>query len=170
MVDTKTAERRDLDYQSLDEVIADLGRIEASMEAGTLTSTGNWTPGENMEHTGKFLSFAIDGFPSLAPLPVRLMMILFIKKKAITPGKPIPAGFQLPKAAGYMLPTPGISAREGYDLLRQQVGRLEAGERMTHPSAIFGKLTHEQWLIIQLKHMSLHLSFLHPGGAVQESV
>lgn len=162
-VDTKQAQRRSLSLKSFDDLAAELDAIEASLSAGTLTTTGNWTPGENLEHLAKFMRFAIDGFPNSAPAPVRWLMILFFKKKAVTPGEPIPAGFKLPKAAAALFPVSGTPDREGLELLRAQVERIRSGERFTQPSPIFGKLTHEQWVTIQLKHCDLHLSFLQPG-------
>jgi hypothetical protein len=134
------------------------------MDAGTLAHTGNWTPGQIFEHTGKFLGFAMDGFPTSAPEPVRWISILMFKKKAVGTEDPIPAGFKLPKAASVMLPRDDVTDREGLEMLRANVDRVLGGEQMTHPSPIFGKLTHEEWLTIQRKHVALHLSFLHPDG------
>lgn len=163
-VNTKTAPRRNLRYASFEEIAADLDRLEAALDAGTLTHTGNWTPGQVFEHTGKFLGFALDGFTTSAPAPVRWISILLFKKKATQTDDPIPAGFKLPKAASVMLPRDDVGDREGLDLLRTNVDRVRSGEKMIHPSPIFGKLTHEEWLIIQRKHVALHLSFLHPDG------
>ncbi len=164
-VDTKTAPRRELKYASFEEIAADLDRLEAALDAGTLGHTGNWTPGQVFEHTGKFLGFALDGFTSKAPAPVRWITILMYKKKATQTDDPIPAGFKLPKAASVMLPRDDVTDREGLELLRTNVNRVLGGEKMSHPSPIFGKLTHEEWLTIQRKHVALHLSFLHPDGA-----
>lgn len=163
-VDTKTAQRRPLKFDSFEEIAADLDKIEAAMDAGTLTTSGNWTAGQNFEHMAKFLGFALDGFPSMAPLPVRWMAQLMFKNKAIRTDEPIPAGFKLPKGASYLLPSEDIGDREGLAMLRTNVQRVIDAEKMTHPSPIFGKLTHEDWLRIQRKHMALHLSFLHPEG------
>lgn len=163
-VDTKTASRRSLKFDSFEEIVADLDKIESAMDAGTLATSGNWTAGQNFEHTGKFLGYALDGFPSMAPLPVRWMAQLMFKNKAIRTDEPIPAGFKLPKAASYLVPSDDVGDREGLALLRTNVQRVIGGEKMNHPSPIFGKLTHENWVRIQCKHMALHLSFLHPEG------
>ncbi len=161
-VDTKTAPRRTLRYSSFDEVSADLDRLEAALDAGTLAARGNWTPGQNFEHVGKFLGFSLDGFPSKAPAPVRWIAQMMYKKKATRTDEPIPAGFKLPKAASALLPREDVSDRDGLGLLRANIARVVGGEKLTQPSPIFGTLTHEEWVTIQLKHMALHLSFLHP--------
>ena len=163
-VDTKAVQRRDLRFGDFEQVNADLDRLEAALDAGTLTHTGNWTPGENFDHLAKFLRFALDGFSSKAPAPVRWIARMMFKKKATSSEEPIPAGFKLPKQASVLLPEPGVEDREGLQRLRTQVARILSGEQMTHPSPLFGSLTHEEWLTLQRKHMALHLSFLHPGA------
>ena len=42
--------------------------------------------------------------------------------------------------------------------------RLQA-EAPTAPNVIFGQLTHEEWIAINLRHAELHLGFLIPENA-----
>ncbi|MEQ8843520.1 MAG: DUF1569 domain-containing protein [Phycisphaerales bacterium] len=163
-VDTKTAERRDLQFKDFTDVEADLDLLEQAMQAGTLTSTGNWSPGENFDHLAKFLEFAYDGFPSKAPPPVRWIARMMFKNKATHTEEPFPAGFKLPKQASALLPREGVTDQEGLAYLRSQVSRVLQGEQMTQPSPLLGQLTPEEWVTLQRKHMALHLSFLHPGS------
>jgi len=58
---------------------------------------------------------------------------------------------------------PDVPFDEAVAEMRALVGRLRAGERFTHPSPLFGRFSHEQWLALQLGHCTLHFSFLHPG-------
>jgi len=160
-VNTKKAERRAVGYPTLADVSADLDAIQSAHDAGTLRSSGNWTPGEIFDHTAIFMRCALDGFPSKAPAPIRWIAKLLWKKKAIAGGVP-PAGFKLPKGAAYLLPREGVSFEDGMSALREQLARVEGGERFSHPSALFGELTHDQWMLLQLGHFTLHLSFLHP--------
>lgn len=163
-VDTKTATRRDLRFASFDEVAADLDRLEAAMNAGTLTATGNWTPGQVFDHLAKFLQFAYDGFPSKAPPPVRWIARMMFKTKAANSEDPIPSGFKLPKQASALLPREDIRDQQGLEYLRSQVARVQSGEKMSQPSPLLGRLTPEEWVTLQRKHMALHLSFLEPGA------
>ena len=163
-VDTKAASRRSLRFQSLQEVLGDLQAIEASIDAGTLEHTGNWQPGEIFDHLRKFLQGAIDGFPDKAPAPIRWIARMMLKKRATESDEPFPAGFKLPKQASALLPEPDIDARRALGELRTQIERVVAGEKMNQPSPLIGSLQHEEWMVMQLKHFSLHLSFLHPGG------
>lgn len=161
-IDTKTASRRDLSFSSFEEVAAELDTIEGWIGSGSVGVTANWSAGGNMDHCATFLKCTIDGFPSKAPAPIRWLMSLMYKKRALS-GEPLPAGFKLPKQASFMLPEDGISDAEGLGRLRTQVNRVLAGERMTHPSPLFGQLSHEEWTIIQLKHFALHLGFITGG-------
>ncbi len=167
-VDTKSANRRSLRFESLDEVVADIDAIEASIKAGTLSSSGNWSAGEVCDHLRKFFEFAIDGFPSKAPAPMRWIARLILKKRATSSDEPFPAGFKLPKSASALFPTPGLDDATSINALRTQIGRVQSGAEFTQPSPLLGPLTHDEWMVMQLKHFSLHLSFLHPGGASED--
>jgi len=159
---TKTAPRRALTLRSLDDLAAELDRIDAAIRDDAIGHTGNWTPGQIMDHCAKFVRCAIDGFEARAPWFVRAPARLLFKRTAVGP-KPIGPGFQLPRSASSMLPTEGISDAEGCDRLRTQVERLRAGEKMTHPSPLLGPLAHDEWLSLQLKHCDLHLGFISLG-------
>ncbi len=161
-VNTKQAPRRTLKLGSLGDISADLDTIQAAHDAGTLSHTGNWTPGQIFEHVATLMECAIDGFPSKPPPPVRWMITLLFKKKALS-GEASPAGFKLPKKAEFLLPGDSTSFDEGMARLRTVLGRIESGERFTHDSPVFGKLTHEQWITLQSGHAILHLSFLALG-------
>lgn len=162
-IDTKAVPRRSLRIGSLDEALGELSTIEGAIDAGTIGHTGNWTPGEIMDHCAIFIRCTIDGFDGSAPAPVRWIARAMLKKSAVNPEKPFPAGYKLPKQAASMLPEPGVDDREGLRRLREQIGRLQAGERMTQPSPLMGPLTHDEWMVMQLKHLDLHLSFIVVG-------
>jgi hypothetical protein len=83
-----------------------------------------------------------------------------IKRLALKGGA-APAGYKMPEGATYLRPRDDVSFEEGKGALRSLLARIEAGSRFTHPSPLFGPLTHEEWTIAQLGHCSLHLSFLH---------
>lgn len=163
-INTKQADRRDLSFATLDQLSAELDRIEAAQSTGTLRHTGNWTPGQVLRHCAVFMRCAMDGFPpGKPPAPVKWMAILLFKKKAAAGQKP-PPGFKLPKQASYLLPG-DVSFEEGLSEMRTMLARLRAGETFSHPSPLFGKFTHDEWTRLHLGHCALHLSFLHPDGA-----
>lgn len=162
-VDTRKAERRPLGFSSLADLEADLDFLERAHAEGRLRHSGNWTPGQVFQHCAIFMRCALDGFADRPPLLVCLIARLLFKRRAIS-GAPAIAGFRLPKKASFLLPDDDVSTARGLDDLRGVIGRVNAGERFTVPSPIFGRLTHEQWLRLQLGHCALHLGFLHRDG------
>lgn len=162
----KAAPRRAVRYASLDELSRDLDAIEAGHRAGTLVTSGNWTPGENLHHCAKTWLLPIDGFPPDAkpPAMVKFVVKTFFKKMAVS-GKPAPIGIKFPKGLEEAFgPKIGASYDEGMNAMREAVARTRSGERFTHASPLFGTLTHDEWLRLLLGHSSMHLSFLHPQG------
>lgn len=160
-VDTKMVERRDVAFRCFGSIREDLDRIQSAQDAGTLRTTGNWSAGQVLWHCGKFMQCALDGFPNTAPAPVRWMASLMFKKKAVKEGEPFPAGFKLPKQASFLIPDASTTYEEGMRYLREQVSRVEGGEKFTAMSPLLGTLTHDEWEILQRKHCMLHLSFVH---------
>lgn len=162
-VNTKEASRRALRFSSIEDLAADLDNIEAAAKANTLTVTGNWTAGQILEHCNILFKGAIDGFPGQAPLFVRVIVKLFFKKKALS-GEPLKPGIKLGKGTEWLLPNSDVGVDQGIAMLRASVDRvLNGGERFTHASPAFGELTHEEWVILNLGHCSMHMSFIEPG-------
>lgn len=160
-VDTKSAPRRDLRFGSIEDIIADLDAIEAAHAAGTLTTTGNWSPGQIFTHLAVVVDGALDGSKWVAPMPMRVVASLLFKKKALASDDKMPAGFKLPKSAGHLIPDTSATFEDGMQLLRKGLERVTTGgERFTQPNPVFGKLSHDEWCTIQCKHCGLHLSFL----------
>ena len=164
MIDTKNAPRRQLDFRTLADISAELDRLEAAHREHGLKQTGNWTPGQNLDHLARFMQRTFDGFESLAPAPFRAVMRLVFFKAFTAPGKPIPAGYKLPKQAAPLLPPPEVSTEQGLSNLRAQIARAARGERMTQKSPLIGPLTHEQWETVHAKHAALHLGFIAPAS------
>ncbi len=81
--------RRKLDYKSLDEILADAGRLSS----GPVKLLGNWSPGQIFRHLATAFNGSIDGFTMTFPWYFRLMAKLF-KNKLLN--GPMPAGFKLP--------------------------------------------------------------------------
>lgn len=161
-VDTKRAPHRSLAFATLDDLEAELQRLDAAHADGALETTGNWSPGQLYEHLGSFWKMAFDGFGFKAPLVLRLMVRPF-KSKLIT-GQP-PRGFKLRGEIKVIEPGDATSYDEGRALLQRQIERVRAGEKMTHPSPLFGALTHDQWLALHLNHCAMHLGFTRYPGA-----
>lgn len=163
VVDTRTAPRRALSFETLAALSSELDRLEAAHRAGTLRSTGNWTPGEILDHLARAIRPSFDGFDFAVALPIRLLGSLVMKRRFL--GRGFPRGFRMsPKMSAAFGPRPGVSFEHGLGALREQLRRIERGERMSHPSPGLGSLTHEEWVRLHLRHAELHLAYLNPGG------
>jgi hypothetical protein len=155
-IDTsKVKNLRQLRFNSLDEIAAEVERLAACKELRTL---GKWSSGQVLQHLAATMDNSIDGFPNFVPAPVKLLLRLFMKRRFLT--KPMPPGFKLPSKAEKMLPgeTSWDTALANF---RRAMERLKTEtRRSSHPA--FGPVTADEWEKIHCRHSELHLSFLVP--------
>ena len=166
-VNTKTARTRALRYADLDAFAADVEAVRASHEAGTLEHTGNWNAGQCFWHLATFMRMSMDGFPDQKPPFLLRFLGRAVFKKIALSGKPAKPGLKLPTSVSWLDPVASgaTTFEEGYGPIKQVIDRYHAGERFTHPSPIFGELTHEEWCVLHRGHNAMHMSFQHPGEA-----
>ena len=148
--------RRDVSFQTLDDIVADAEKLVASPKTRTI---GNWPLVKLIKHLSQTIHNSIDGFQSQAPLWIRLIVPLFkghmLKSPKMSPG------INLPKAAvASAFPDAG-SLQEALDDLRRAVARTKT-ERMEAMHPAFGKMTHDEWNTLHLRHSEMHLSFALP--------
>jgi len=161
VVDTaKVQDRRKLRYQSIDELLADIDRIEAADKAGTLRCTGNWTAGQAMGHLAAWINFSYEGYPMKTPWIIGVILRVFLKKKYLHNG--MPAGVRIPGASEGTYATQAMSTEEGAQKLRQALQRLKKGELSKFDSPAWGPMPLDERIALNLRHAELHLSFLHP--------
>ena len=89
---------------------------------------------------------------------------MFRPRPAASPWEP-PRGIKLKGDVRVILPSDTMDFDTGLAALRREIGRIRAGERFTHPSPLFGKLTHDQWVGLHCNHAAMHLGFLTYPGA-----
>lgn len=159
---TRSAARRTLRFETFNDIRRDLDAIEAAHRAGRLTTTGNWTPGQNLGHLAAFINYAYDGYPAQLGHPpwlVRFVVGLF--KKKFIHGKHSP-GVKIPRVPGGTVGVENLTTEEGLARLRTALTRME---QITppKPNPLFGPLTHTEWMALQCRHCELHLGFLQPS-------
>jgi len=158
-VDTKTVQgRRVLHFTSLDEIVADAEKLAASPDTKML---GNWPLDQLFTHLAMAINGSIDGMPHQAPWFVRLAAPLLkgrVLKRGMTPG------FKLPKQVEPRFYPTAASRQAALETLQRAVARSQT-ERMTADHPAFGKMTHEEWAKLHMRHAELHLSFATPGSA-----
>jgi hypothetical protein len=154
----KVANRRQLRFNSLDDIAAEVERLAACTEVRAL---GNWSSGQVLQHLASTMDNSIDGFPNFVPAPIKLMLRLFMKRRFLT--KPMPPGFKLPAKAEKMLPGP-TDWETALTNFRRAIERVKTEtNRSSHPA--FGPMTADEWNQIHCRHSELHLSFLVPAEA-----
>ncbi|MEZ5939907.1 MAG: DUF1569 domain-containing protein [Planctomycetaceae bacterium] len=151
---TKVTGRRELRYETFDELLAD-----AEQQAGAETvALGNWSKGQIFRHLAMAIDTMIDGPPFKLWAPVRWLLAFFLKKRMMA--RTLDPGFKLPKSASAFLP-PETSPQEGLELLRKAIQRIKAtDDRAMHGG--LGYLTKEEWDAFQLRHCEMHMSFIVP--------
>lgn len=159
MQNTRTAKRRSLRFNSLDDLLAEMGRLIQAESEGHLTYSGNWTLGQIFGHLAAWMSYPYDGFPmGKAPWFVRLI-VGPQKQRFLTRG--LPAGVRMPGVREGTYGVESLSTAEGAARLREAVERLLTGRPPVHPSPVFGPMSHDETLQANLRHAELHLSFVH---------
>ncbi len=156
LIDTaKVVGRRKVWYNSVGEMEADVAKLVEAERAGKLQRLGNWTLGTALNHLGTWTSFAHEGNPLKPPFFVR-WIVGMRKKKYFTQG--LPAGVHIPKVEGGTLASQPTDLETGLAKFNSAWGRLKRGEP-TKPNVIFGPLSQEEWVTLNLRHAELHLSF-----------
>jgi hypothetical protein len=157
MIDTSTiSNRRELHFSSIDDALAEIDRIAAAEREGKLHCVGNWTIGQVFNHLGTWAEFAYKPNPLKPPLPIKL--ILRLMKKRFISG-PMKVGARIPGVKDGTLGAEACPFEDGYARVRSAFSRLKS-EAPTQPNVIFGRLSHEEWIQMHLRHAELHLSFL----------
>jgi hypothetical protein len=107
------------------------------------------------------MEFSFDGFPFRYAWPLRWGVRLlgavawrWLLSVAFRPG------FRNPPAAVALEPDASVPLQEAVRYVREQLGRINSGERMTAASPAEAPLSHEQWIEVHLRHAELHLGFL----------
>ena len=149
-------EKRRLRFTTLDDIRTDLHQL---IQRG-YEQTGHWSLGQTCEHLCKFINFSLDGFPFELPRMIRPVVgVLISKKKIIEKG--FPQGIKLSGKSAVLLPRDQADDKQMLNDLLAALTRLEQ-EQATQPSPMLGKLSHEEWLLLHLRHAELHLGMLIP--------
>ena len=154
----KVSGRRILRFESIDEVMAEADRLADADRAGRLGHLGNWTLGQTLGHLAAWAEYAYTGAPLKVPFFVR--WVLRLRKRKFLYG-PMGSGVRIPGVEGGTLATDPVPLEEGRGRFRRAMERLKT-EAPTASSPVFGRLTNEESIALNLRHAELHLGFLVP--------
>jgi len=160
-VNVKKADRRQLRFASLDDILADAEAVTAG-GAVTPAVTGNWTAAQNIHHVAFTVRISSRGADFRIPLPIRMvgraLKFVGVHTRPIKPGVNPPA-----KIAAAFAPPPDISIADAWQKLRDEITYAKE-HGMTHPSPLFGKLSHDDWIKAHCRHAELHFGFIRPAA------
>jgi len=152
--------RRRLRFASIDDALVEANRLVAAEREDRLDCVGNWKLGQALGHLATWANFSFDGYPAevRAPLPVRLILRML---RGTILNKGMMTGVRVGKLPGG---TVGLDQMEAEEGLRRFCAAFERLRTLppTIPNPVFGHLTHEQWIQLNLRHAELHLGFQCP--------
>lgn len=159
-VDTKhVSSRRKLHFASIQDALRDAQLLADAEGKGTLKPLGNWTLGQTFGHLAGWINDAFDGFPPDLNPPWFIRLILKPMKSKYLKG--MPAGVRIPRQKDGTKHVEVIPTAQGLARLNAAWQRL-GNAAPTHPSPVFGPMTHEEWLALNLRHAELHQGFFLP--------
>lgn len=153
-----TAERRELTFQNLDEVVAEAERLAA----GEVRTTGNHSFGQILNHLAVSHDVST-GRVTAPPPPLFMRLMMPLMKRMVINSKPLKPGIKLPaKGEAFFWPDRDIDVASGLNYLRESAEYYKSnGPVEKHP--FFGKLTRAEADQLNCRHAALHLSFVHPA-------
>ena len=154
-------QRRDLRFAKLSEVQEDL----KNLASGTYTKTAKWDLSQVSEHLADWMTFPIDGFPKS---PWILGILIGVMR--VTQGKSLYKKFvrdqRMPTGQPTITTTvypASDNSSKSVERLMKAIDRLSAHRGPIHPSPLFGQLSYDELVALQLAHCAHHLSFLVPS-------
>jgi hypothetical protein len=149
-------ERRKLHFDQIDEALADVRQLADAQRQGKLRCLGNWTAGQNLNHLASWIDFSFDGVPFKVPFIAKLFMRP-MKNRMLY--KPMHAGSRIPKLPNGTVGQDPIPFDEAEAKFKKNLTRIK-NECPKLPNALFGPMTHDEWINLHLRHAELHLSFM----------
>ncbi len=155
-------EHRKLNFETLD----DVERECRSLLDHGYRPLGKWNLAQTCLHLSDWLRFPMDGYP-LAPLPVRLLMGTMratIGRRQLK--KILANGFKpnLPTMPATVYATETSDDAQAVQTFAETIDRFKCHNGAFHPSPLFGHMTPQEVLKLQLRHCEHHLGYLIPDA------
>jgi hypothetical protein len=158
MINTKKVrDRRKLRFESVNDALRNASALAAADARGSLRALGNWTPGQTLGHLAFWASAPFDGYPDMPRPPIFVRALLpLLKKRFLNNG--MPAGVYLSGVPGGTFGIDVMPIDEGLAKMQFAFERL-GKQAPTIPNKMFGRMSHDDWIRLNLRHAELHLSF-----------
>jgi hypothetical protein len=152
-------ERRELKFDSLSEVAAEVERLASCDKVST---TGNHSFAKILNHLALSQDVS-SGRSAPPPAPFYMKLMMPLMRWMVINDKPVKPGVKLPAAAeSFFWPEGEIEISEALQSFSDSMAHYQSkGPIEKHP--FFGRLTREESDQLNCRHAALHLSFVHPG-------
>jgi Protein of unknown function (DUF1569) len=154
VADTPTRHRRQIDFHTWPELLADVERLHQSH----YDRLGNWDLSQTLDHLGEGLRTALRGNEHQGPWVVRRVIGPLLLKRMVRQRR-MKAGIKVPT---WWLPGPSHDESAAVNQFRSEVAAFQQLSTQPFPHPFFGPLTKNQWEDLVLIHAAHHLSFLIP--------
>jgi hypothetical protein len=151
-------EFRKLRFESLDDCSAEVRRVLAANDKGSLVTCGQWTPGENMCHIASWIEYGFTGYP-IGPPPFFIRWMMRFALRSILKGK-MPRGARIPGVEGGTTGMDEMPTAAAGERLLAAMKRLQDREEAKYDSPAFGPMSYDDRIRLNLRHAELHLGFL----------
>ena len=152
---TNVSQRRESVYGTLQDFLDDVRQL-AEIE---VTTVGNWSFAQILEHLARAIDSSIDGFSFRSHWLVRTLAAAFLKNRLLT--TKMKPGVNLPRRASSYLPEPEVELHDAREHLEAAAQRLlTTAPTARHP--YLGRMSDREWLALHLRHAELHMSFVLP--------
>ena len=156
--DDRVSNFRRLRFDNIADLFEELERIESAHKNGSLTTTGNWTPGQIFSHLAAWIEYGYDGFPLEAPPFFVRWMLKFMLKGMLSKGEMKP-GMKIPGVEAGTIGQEEMETVAAIERFRAAVLRMQS-EPAIHHSPAFGKVSDDVRIKMSLIHAQLHIGFL----------
>ncbi|MFY8202566.1 MAG: DUF1569 domain-containing protein [Pirellula staleyi] len=154
-------QRRELRFSTLSEVQADLKKLAST----SYISVAKWDLSQVAEHLADWMTFPIEGYPKnpwIVSILIRVMRVTqgkslytkFVRNQRMATGQPTIPATVYPENA---------SSEKSVERLLTALDRLSEFRGALQPSPLFGELSYDEVVALQLAHCAHHLSFLVPN-------
>ncbi len=133
----KSKEYRELRFETIDQLLAEIDHILKAHHAGKLHQFGNWSPGQIMSHLAAWIEYGYVGYPVATPPWIMRLLLRMMAKRYITKG--MPRGIRIPGIKDGTVGQEDAPIEEAAERLRKALAKLRNGEKCTFDSPAFGR-------------------------------
>lgn len=149
---------RKLRFESVEDCVAEVRRIVSASEVGHLVSSGRWTPGQNLAHVAAWIEYGYQGYP-IDPPPFFIRWFLRLRLRSLLE-RGLSRGVRIPGVAAGTFGADEMPTAAAAERLLAALRRLEQRQEAGFDSPVFGPMSHDDRIRLNLRHAELHLGYL----------